>query len=111
MCVFAALVEMYVLICLVQELDNKGYICTQCKQSYSPLEVDKLMDFARGAFICEICHAEVVDNEDAESVLGSKDRMQRFNNQMRFVRDGLQKSEAMVLPAYVFLVYLEIDSN
>lgn len=82
-----------------QELDNKGYICPQCKQSYSPLEVDKLMDFARGALICEICHAEVVDNENAESVLGSKDRMQRFNHQMRFIREGLQKSEAMVLPA------------
>ncbi|KAF8069082.1 TFIIE alpha subunit-domain-containing protein [Lyophyllum atratum] len=85
---------------LRNELDNKGYICPQCKQSYSPLEVDKLMDFARGALICEICQAEVVDNENAESVLGSKDRMQRFNHQMRFIRDGLQKSEAMTLPAF-----------
>ncbi|PPQ89235.1 hypothetical protein CVT25_001314 [Psilocybe cyanescens] len=85
---------------LRNELDNKGYICPQCKQSYSPLEVDKLMDFTQGILICEICHAEVVDNENAESVLGSKDRMQRFNNQMRFIREGLQKSEAMVLPAF-----------
>lgn len=52
--------------------------------------------------VCEICHAEVVDNENAESVLGSKDRMQRFNFQMRFIREGLQKSESMVLPAYNF---------
>jgi hypothetical protein len=59
------------------------------------------MDFARGELICEICHAEVVDNENAESVQGSKDRMQRFNHQIRFIREGLQKSEAMVLPAYV----------
>jgi transcription initiation factor TFIIE subunit alpha len=58
------------------------------------------MDFARGILVCEICHAEVVDNENAESVLGSKDRMQRFNNQMRFIREGLQKSEAMILPAF-----------
>jgi transcription initiation factor TFIIE subunit alpha len=50
---------------------------------------------------CDICHAEVVDNEDAESVQGSKDRMQRFNHQMRFIREGLQKSEAMILPQYV----------
>lgn len=83
-----------------QELDNKGYICPQCKQSYSPLEVDKLMDFAQGLLLCEICRAEVVDNENAESVQGSKDRMQRFNNQMRFIREGLQKSEAMILPAF-----------
>ncbi|KAG5642730.1 hypothetical protein DXG03_002275 [Asterophora parasitica] len=85
---------------LRNELDNKGYICPQCKQSYSPLEADKLMDFTLGALICEICHAEVVDNENAESVLGSKDRMQRFNHQMRFIREGLQKSEAMTLPAF-----------
>jgi transcription initiation factor TFIIE subunit alpha len=64
------------------------------------------MDFARAAFICEICHAEVVDNENAESVQGSKDRMQRFNHQMRFIREGLQKSEGMVLPACVPLVHL-----
>ncbi|KJA14953.1 hypothetical protein HYPSUDRAFT_208266 [Hypholoma sublateritium FD-334 SS-4] len=85
---------------LRNELDNKGYICPQCKQSYSPLEVDKLMDFAQGLLLCEICRAEVVDNENAESVQGSKDRMQRFNNQMRFIREGLQKSEAMILPAF-----------
>jgi len=85
---------------LRNELMNKGYICPQCKTSYSPLEVDKLMDFSRNALICEICHAEVIDNENAETVQGSQDRMQRFNHQMRFIRDGLQKSEAMILPAF-----------
>lgn len=69
--------------------------------SYSALDVDKLMDFALGTLVCEVCRAEVVDNEDAESVLGSKDRMQRFNNQMRFIAKGLKESEGMVLPAYV----------
>ncbi|KAJ7935494.1 TFIIE alpha subunit-domain-containing protein [Mycena leptocephala] len=82
------------------ELDNKGYICPQCKTSYTPLDVDKLMDMSLNALICEICRAEVVDNEDAECVLGSKDRMQRFNHQMRFIRAGLQKSEDMMLPAF-----------
>ncbi|KAJ6508984.1 TFIIE alpha subunit-domain-containing protein [Mycena sanguinolenta] len=82
------------------ELDNKGYICPQCKTSYTPLDVDKLMDMTLNALVCEICHAEVVDNEDAECVMGSKDRMQRFNHQMRFIRAGLQKSEDMMLPAF-----------
>ena len=57
------------------------------------------MDVSRGAFICEVCHAELVDNENAESVRGSQDRMQRFNKQMRFITKGLQKSETMVIPA------------
>lgn len=83
----------------MQELDNKGYICPQCKAQYTPLDVGKLMDFMRNAMVCEICSAEVIDNEDAENVIGSKDRMQRFNHDIRFIRDGLQKSESMVLPA------------
>lgn len=58
------------------------------------------MDFTRGAFICEDCKAEVIENENAESVKGSQDRMQRFNHQMRFIREGLRKTEEMVLPAF-----------
>ncbi|KAF8137484.1 TFIIE alpha subunit-domain-containing protein [Boletus edulis] len=84
---------------LRNELDNKGYICPQCGKSYTPLEVDKLMDFSKGIFVCEICHGEVIDNENAESVRGSQDRMQRFNRAMRFVIEGLRKTESMVLPA------------
>jgi transcription initiation factor TFIIE subunit alpha len=58
------------------------------------------MDFSRGTFICEDCKAEVIENENAESVKGSQDRMQRFNHQMRFIREGLRKTEEMVLPAF-----------
>ncbi|KAJ8586326.1 hypothetical protein M405DRAFT_795743 [Rhizopogon salebrosus TDB-379] len=83
---------------LRNELDNKGYICPQCNKAYAPLEVDKLMDFSRLIFVCEDCHAEVVENENAENVKGSQDRMQRFNHQMRFVVEGLRKTESMVLP-------------
>lgn len=57
------------------------------------------MDFTQGIFVCEICHGEVVDNENAESVKGSQDRMQRFNRAMRFIIEGLRKTESMVLPA------------
>ncbi|KAF9031211.1 hypothetical protein BDZ89DRAFT_984828 [Hymenopellis radicata] len=85
---------------LRNELDNQGYICVQCKETYSPLDADQIMDFMRGIMVCKICHGEVVDNEDEEAVQGGKDRMQRFNHQMRFIRAGLQKSEAMVLPAF-----------
>ena len=84
-----------------QELDNKGYICPQCGKSYTPLEVDKLMDFTQGIFVCEICRGEVIDNENAESVKGSQDRMQRFNRAMRFIIEGLRKTESMVLPTLV----------
>ncbi|KZT69099.1 hypothetical protein DAEQUDRAFT_750949 [Daedalea quercina L-15889] len=85
---------------LRNQLDNKGYICPQCQKSFSPLEADKLIDFSAGTFNCDICHAELIDNENAEDVKGSQDRMQRFNRQMRFIREGLRRTEDMVLPAF-----------
>ncbi|KXN91567.1 Transcription initiation factor IIE subunit alpha [Leucoagaricus sp. SymC.cos] len=93
---------------LRNEKVNKGYICTLCKQSYSPLDVDKLMDFNRGIMVCEICHAEVVDNDNAESLQGSNDRMERFNRQVRLIREGLQKTESMVLPAFDVAAWIKI---
>ncbi|KZT07046.1 uncharacterized protein LAESUDRAFT_725393 [Laetiporus sulphureus 93-53] len=93
---------------LRNELDNKGYICPQCHKSFSPLEADKLIDFAAGTFNCDVCHAELVDNENAESVRGSQDRMQRFNRQMRFVREGLRRTEDMVLPAFDVALWIKM---
>jgi transcription initiation factor TFIIE subunit alpha len=83
-----------------QELDTKGYLCPQCKKSFSPLDVDRLVDRASGSFRCDVCSAELVDNEDAERARGAQDRMQRFNAQMRHVRDGLRASEEMIMPAF-----------
>jgi len=101
---------------LRNELDTKGYICPQCNQSYTPLDVDRLIDFETGVFLCEICPTELVDNENADNVKGSQDRMQRFNKQMAWVREGLRKSEEMVLPAfdvekYVRENFTEVDKE
>lgn len=96
------MVRLWLIPLFLQELDNKGYICPQCGKSFSPLEADKVMDFALGTFICDVCHAELIDNENAENVRGSQDRMQRFNRQMRFIREGLRRTEDMILPAFVF---------
>lgn len=85
-------------LCL-QELDSKGYICPQCSTSYTPLDVDRLLDFETQTFLCEVCRTEVIDNDNSENVKGSQDRMQRFNRQMTWIREGLRKSEEMVLPA------------
>ncbi|KAJ7596846.1 TFIIE alpha subunit-domain-containing protein [Mycena floridula] len=89
---------------LRNELGNKGYFCPQCKATYPLLEANNLMDFSRGCFVCEICHAEL---EEAKSEEGTSDRMQRFNHQTRFVRAGLQKSESMVLPAFDVVTWVK----
>ncbi|KAL0959915.1 hypothetical protein HGRIS_011580 [Hohenbuehelia grisea] len=95
---------------LRNELDNKGYVCPQCKASYTPLDVFKLRDNMRGTLVCEICQGEVIDNENAESVRGSKDRMERFVTQVRFIREGLQKSESMVLPAFDVALWVKTNT-
>jgi transcription initiation factor TFIIE subunit alpha len=87
--------------CVIQELDNQGYICGQCKKQFSPLDVDKLIDMMLGVFVCDVCHGVVDSNHDDENVRGSKDRMQRFNDQMLKIRDGLRRSEEMTMPKYV----------
>jgi len=84
-----------------QELDNKGYICPRCTKQYTALEVDRVYDFVRNGLFCDICDTELVDNENSEKVKGSKDRMQRFNAQMKYIRDGLRNIEGVVMPAYV----------
>ncbi|KAH8998756.1 hypothetical protein EDB86DRAFT_3145866 [Lactarius hatsudake] len=91
---------------LRNQLDNKGYICPLCNRSYTPLDADKIADYSRGVFICEDCKTELVDNENAENVRGSQDRMQRFNYQMRFIREGLRKSEEMVMPHFEISQYI-----
>ncbi len=107
MCV-TCLLFMFCLLTLLQDLENKGYICPNCKATFTTLEADRLMDFSRGGFYCDICSTspggphEVIMNEDAESVRGSRDRMERFMKQTSFIQEGLKKSETMVLPACVY---------
>ncbi|OCH85727.1 hypothetical protein OBBRIDRAFT_762535 [Obba rivulosa] len=92
---------------LRNELDNKGYVCPQCQKTFSPLDADKLYDPFTNTFNCDICKAEVIENENTESVRGSQDRMQRFNRQMRFIREGLRKTEDMVLPAFDVALWIK----
>lgn len=53
----------------------------------------------RDLFVCEVCGNEVVNDNAADAVKGREDIVQRFNHAVRFVTDGLKKSEDMVVPA------------
>ncbi|OCH86715.1 hypothetical protein OBBRIDRAFT_782819 [Obba rivulosa] len=83
-----------------QELDNMGYVFPQCRETFSPLDADKLYDPFTNTFNCDICKAEVIEGENAESVRDSQDRMQRYIRQIQFIRQGLRKTEDMILPAF-----------
>ncbi|KAJ2982066.1 hypothetical protein NUW54_g10795 [Trametes sanguinea] len=92
---------------LRNDFDSKGYICPQCHKPFQALEVDRLFNLATGTFNCDICNAEVIENENAENVIGSQDRMQRFNRQMRFILEGLRKTEGMMLPAFDVALWIK----
>lgn len=79
------------------ELDQKGYVCTQCNERYAPLDVDRLMGYIPGIFSCEVCHAEVKESDGDEGD-GKEDRMSRFNHEIRWILAGLKRTEDMVLP-------------
>ncbi|KZO94209.1 hypothetical protein CALVIDRAFT_484599 [Calocera viscosa TUFC12733] len=83
---------------LRNELDNQGYICPFCHTYYAPLDVLHLLDPSGNAFICEVCRHELINNENAESVQGSKDRLQRFMAQTRWIIEDLQKTDEIKIP-------------
>lgn len=86
---------------LRNELDNKGYMCPRCGKAYSTLDVAALLDpVTMLTFICDMpgCGSELVDNEDAEDVRRSRDRLQRFNEQCGPILDRLRKLDTVALP-------------
>ncbi|KAG8821601.1 hypothetical protein FRC17_009782, partial [Serendipita sp. 399] len=91
---------------LKAELDNKGYICPRCTKSFTALEVDQVFDPMRNVLACDVCNTELEDNEHSEKVQGSKDRMQRFNAQMKYIRDALKDIEGVVVPAFDVVRYV-----
>jgi len=77
-------------------LAQQGYVCSACSKTFEPLDVAYL---SRGdAFYCDDCGHELVDNSSAADEEGRKDRMERFNAQTQRIRDGLKKTEEMVMP-------------
>lgn len=88
---------------LRNELDNKGYMCPRCGKSYNTLDVAALLDpITMMTFLCNTpgCGSELVDNEDAEDVKRSKDRLKRFNEQCGPILDRLRKIDSVTLPSF-----------
>ncbi|KAK4047740.1 hypothetical protein OIV83_005248 [Microbotryomycetes sp. JL201] len=86
---------------LRNELDAQGFVCPQCKKHFTHLDAGILQDPYRNfGLFCDVCGAEVIDNENEAEVKGSKDRMQRLNEQTRVIVDLLKKTEDLQLPKF-----------
>jgi transcription initiation factor TFIIE subunit alpha len=94
-----------------QELGQKGYICVQCSKSFTTIDAAKLMDFSRGCFVCDDCSGELVNNEQSGAAEGNSDLMQRFNAAVFHIREGLRKTESMVLPAIDIIAWVKVHGK
>ncbi|EIN08206.1 transcription initiation factor TFIIE alpha subunit [Punctularia strigosozonata HHB-11173 SS5] len=95
---------------LRNELDQKGYICNQCSKPFTTIDAAKLMDFSRGCFVCDDCQGELIEN-DRNGSSDTSDLMQRFNAAMFHIREGLRKTESMVLPAVDIVGWVKIHGR
>lgn len=85
-------------------MSNQGYVCPNCKKSFTPLDASDLFDLERNTLVCDICQFEVESNENEAEVRGNKDKMQRLVEQTRFIRDSLKKMDDVILPKWVSLL-------
>lgn len=85
---------------LMADLHTRGFVCPRCTKRFATLDVMHLLDPSGTTLICDTpgCGAELKDNEDAEDVRRSKDRMMRFNEQCGGVLDALKHVDDVVLP-------------
>ncbi|KAM0787703.1 hypothetical protein ACM66B_003763 [Microbotryomycetes sp. NB124-2] len=95
---------------LRNELDAQGFVCPQCKKHFTHLDAGILQDPYRNfGLFCDVCGAEVIDNENEAEVKGSKDRMQRLNEQTRVIVDLLKKTEDLQLPKFDVEAWLQAN--
>ena len=85
-----------ILILALQELALQGFVCPQCRKTFETLDIAHLM--RPGGLFCDQCDGELVDNMHLRNDTGKDDRMQRFNAQTQWIRDGLRKTEDMTMP-------------
>ncbi|KAG8901678.1 hypothetical protein FRB99_005172 [Tulasnella sp. 403] len=80
---------------LRNELAQQGFVCPNCSKTFQTLDILHLS--RPGGLFCDQCDTELVDNLNKEDLASNEDRMQRFNAQTQRVRDGLKKTEEMVM--------------
>lgn len=79
------------------EAGKRGYICPSCGKAYDPLDLAGTFDPSAGAFFCEVCSSELVEDDPALHEDG-QDRMSRFNEATAPIRDALKAIDGARLP-------------
>ncbi|CAG8607776.1 20089_t:CDS:2 [Dentiscutata erythropus] len=80
------------------EQENKGYLCTGCKKTFAPLEIRNLFDTVRSTLVCDLCHTELIHNDNAENVKDTEKLHGRFMEQSQPIIDLLKFADKLVIP-------------
>lgn len=88
--------------CMKNELENKGYLCTGCKKTFTPLEIRELFDQYLHVFLCDVCSTELIHNDNAENVKETEKLHGRFMEQSQPIIDLLKKIDKLKIPASTF---------
>ncbi|CAH1759370.1 14588_t:CDS:2 [Entrophospora sp. SA101] len=88
--------------CMKNELENKGYLCTGCKKTFTPLEIRELFDQYLHVFLCDVCGTELIHNDNAENVKETEKLHGRFMEQSQPIIDLLKKIDKLKIPASTF---------
>ncbi|KAF0495225.1 Transcription initiation factor TFIIE subunit alpha [Gigaspora margarita] len=80
------------------EQENKGYLCTGCKKTFAPLEIRNLFDTVRSTLVCDLCHTELIHNDNAENVKDTEKLHGRFMEQSQPIIDLLKVVDKLVIP-------------
>lgn len=83
----------------LQESENKGYVCQQCKKQYSALDAMPLVDPTDNLFHCEVCSGLLEQNDNAENVQGSQEVLTRLREQSQPIIALLKLTDNIVIPA------------
>lgn len=87
------------------EAGKRGYLCPGCGKAYDPLDLAGTFDAAAGAFLCELCGSELVEDDPALHEDG-QDRMSRFNDATRPIREALKAIEGARLPTLNIIAWI-----
>jgi len=103
-----------------QERDNSNrasFICPMCKNTYTDLQVDQLLDPMSGKLFCCYCRTEVEEDASAGPKTDSRTVLAKFNTQIAPIYDALRETEnieftpTMTDPFPSFVHYLHSDKD
>ncbi|CAO3670432.1 unnamed protein product [Rhizopus stolonifer] len=88
---------------LPTESENKGYVCSNCTKTFTPLDVLSLVDMTDQLFHCDQCEMVLDENDNAENVKESQVILTKLREQSQPIITLLKQTDSIVIPSsYIY---------